>query len=61
METSKTAPMENSVGDSSVSVCGVYGLKVTDLSIMPAKTASTGFVIGRKAVDIRIKVLGLGQ
>ncbi|KAI1824102.1 alcohol oxidase-like protein [Xylaria intraflava] len=56
---------ELGVVDPSLSVYGVEGLKVADLSIVPrnigAHTANTAFVIGEKAADIIIHELGLGH
>lgn len=66
MGTCKMAPREKGgVVDPSLSVYGVEGLKVADLSIVPenvsANTGSTAFATGEKAADIFIKELGLGQ
>ncbi|PVH99526.1 alcohol oxidase [Periconia macrospinosa] len=51
------------VVDPSLSVYGVEGLKIADLSIPPlnvaANTLNTAFAIGEKAADIFIKELGL--
>lgn len=62
-----TCPMgpreENGVLDQHLSVYGVEGLKVADLSIPPlnvaANTMNTAVAIGEKAADIFIKELGL--
>ncbi|KAM0327141.1 hypothetical protein ACHAQA_006272 [Verticillium albo-atrum] len=64
MGTCKMAPREDlGVVDSSLSVYGVEGLKVADLSIPPqnvgANTGSTAYLIGEKASEIFIKELGL--
>ena len=66
MGTCKMAPKEkDGVVDPSLSVYGLEGLKIADLSIVPenvaANTGSTAFAIGEKAADIFIKELGLGQ
>ncbi|KAL2867444.1 GMC family oxidoreductase [Aspergillus lucknowensis] len=63
--TCRMAPREeDGVVDASLSVYGVQGLKVADLSIVPrnvaANTNNTALVIGEKAADILIKELGLG-
>jgi choline dehydrogenase-like flavoprotein len=51
------------VVDANLSVYGVKGLKVADLSIVPgnvaANTNATALMIGEKAADIFIKELGL--
>lgn len=56
---------EKGVVDPSLSVYGVEGLKIADLSIVPenvaANTASMAFATGEKAADIFAKELGLGQ
>lgn len=62
--TCKMLPREqNGVVDASLSVYGVKGLKVADLSIVPrnvaANTNNTALVVGEKAADIFIKELGL--
>ncbi|EFQ25853.1 GMC oxidoreductase [Colletotrichum graminicola] len=62
--TAKMAPREElGVVDSSLSVYGVDGLKVVDLSIVPenvaANTNNTAFVVGEKAADIIANELGL--
>jgi len=64
--TCKMAPRErNGVVDKDLSVYGVKGLKLADLSVPPenvgANTGNTAFVIGEKAADIFIKELGLDQ
>ncbi|KAI0849683.1 putative alcohol oxidase [Daldinia vernicosa] len=66
MGTCKMAPLEKGgVVDASLSVYGVKGLKVADLSIPPANvaanTANTAYAIGERAADIFIKELGLGN
>ncbi|KAI1463231.1 putative alcohol oxidase [Daldinia caldariorum] len=63
--TCKMAPPEQGgVVDASLSVYGVQGLKVADLSIAPgnvaANTASTAFAVGERAADIFVAELGLG-
>ncbi|KAH8665698.1 GMC oxidoreductase-domain-containing protein [Tricladium varicosporioides] len=60
--TCKMAPLaQGGVVDSNLSVYGVMGLKIADLSIPPenvaANTADTAFAIGEKAADIFIKDL----
>ena len=62
--TCKMAPLEaGGVVDANLSVYGVRGLKVADLSIPPenvgANTANTAMTIGEKAAEIFIKELGL--
>ncbi|TQN66623.1 Alcohol oxidase [Colletotrichum shisoi] len=62
--TAKMAPRADlGVVDSSLSVYGVEGLKVVDLSIVPenvgANTNNTAFVVGEKAADIIVKDLGI--
>lgn len=62
--TTKMAPRDDGgVVDSSLSVYGVEGLKVVDLSIVPenvgANTNNTAFVVGEKAADIIAKDLGI--
>ena len=62
--TCKMAPLEkNGVVDPSLSVHGLQGLKLADLSVVPknfaANTNHTALVIGEKAADIFIKELGL--
>lgn len=51
------------VVDASLSVYGVSGLKIADLSIVPknvaANTNNTALAIGEKAADIFIRELGL--
>ncbi|KAI1412251.1 alcohol oxidase [Hypoxylon sp. FL1857] len=64
--TCKMAPRDqNGVVDQYLSVYGVEGLKVADLSIMPknvaANTNNTAIAIGEKAASIFIKELGLNQ
>ncbi|KAI0383932.1 GMC oxidoreductase-domain-containing protein [Hypomontagnella monticulosa] len=64
MGTCKMAPRErNGVVDPTLSVYGVQGLKVADMSIVPgnvaANTNNTALTIGEKAADIFIKELGL--
>jgi choline dehydrogenase-like flavoprotein len=64
--TCKMAPQkEGGVVDANLSVYGVKGLKIADLSVPPANvganTANTAFMIGEKAADIFIKELGLGR
>jgi len=53
------------VVDPSLSVFGIEGLKIADLSIPPinvgANTNNTAMVIGEKAADIFIKELGLDK
>lgn len=63
--TCKMAPKENhGVVDSTLSVHGIKGLKLADLSVPPenvgANTGNTAFVIGEKAADLFIKELGIG-
>ncbi|KAI0179887.1 GMC oxidoreductase-domain-containing protein, partial [Hypoxylon sp. FL1284] len=62
--TAKMAPREDmGVVDASLSVYGVKGLKVADLSIVPenvgANTNNTAMAVGEKAADIIAKELGL--
>ncbi|KAL0932644.1 putative alcohol dehydrogenase [Colletotrichum truncatum] len=62
--TAKMAPRaDKGVVDSSLSVYGVEGLKLVDLSICPenvgANTNNTAFVVGEKASDIIAKELGI--
>ncbi|RYP57265.1 hypothetical protein DL769_009591 [Monosporascus sp. CRB-8-3] len=62
--TCKMAPLsEKGVVDGSLSVHGVEGLKIADLSIPPvnvgAHTNATALAIGEKAADIFTKELGL--
>ncbi|KAI0167220.1 alcohol oxidase-like protein [Pestalotiopsis sp. NC0098] len=62
--TCKMAPREqDGVVDETLSVYGVEGLKVADLSIPPknvaAHTNATALLIGEKAADIFIRELGL--
>lgn len=62
--TCKMAPLEKKgVVDANLSVWGVQGLKVADLSIAPenvaANTNNTALAIGEKAADIFIQELGL--
>jgi alcohol oxidase len=62
--TAKMAPREEKgVVDSSLSVYGVKGLKLADLSIVPenvgANTNNSALLVGEKAADIIIKELGL--
>lgn len=62
--TCKMAPKEaGGVVDAKLSVYGVKGLKVADMSIPPsnvaANTGNTAMAIGEKAADIIIKELGL--
>ncbi|KAF6827996.1 alcohol dehydrogenase [Colletotrichum musicola] len=62
--TAKMAPRDDlGVVDSSLSVYGVEGLKLVDLSIAPenvgANTNNTAFVVGEKAADIIAKELGI--
>ncbi|KXJ94135.1 GMC oxidoreductase [Microdochium bolleyi] len=64
--TCKMAPREDKgVVDGSLSVYGVTGLKIADLSIPPenvgANTNNTALVIGEKAADIFIRELGLAK
>jgi alcohol oxidase len=64
--TAKMAPREQKgVVDSDLSVYGVTGLKIADLSIAPenvaANTNNTALMIGEKAADIIIRELGLGR
>ncbi|KAI1114997.1 glucose-methanol-choline oxidoreductase [Nemania sp. NC0429] len=53
------------VVDASLSVFGVEGLKIADLSIVPksmaTNTNNTALAVGEKAADIFIKELGLGS
>lgn len=62
--TCKMQPREKKgVVDANLSVYGVKGLKIADLSIAPgnvaANTNATALMIGEKAADIFIKELGL--
>ncbi|CZR62706.1 related to alcohol oxidase [Phialocephala subalpina] len=62
--TCKMAPREKlGVVDANLSVYGVKGLKVADLSVPPenvgANTNNTALMIGEKAADIFIRELGL--
>lgn len=54
---------QKGVLDPSLSVYGVSGLKIADLSIAPhnvaANTNNTALAVGEKAADIFIKELGL--
>ncbi|KAI1390620.1 putative alcohol oxidase [Hypoxylon trugodes] len=64
--TCKLAPREKlGVVDSALSVYGVQGLKIADMSIPPhnigANLANTAMMIGEKAADIFIQELGLGE
>jgi alcohol oxidase len=64
--TCKMAPPEKmGVVDAKLSVYGVEGLKVADLSILPrnvaANTNNTALAIGEKAADIFIEEMGLGK
>lgn len=64
--TCKMLPRErNGVVDGSLSVYGVKGLKIADLSIVPrnvaANTNNTALAVGEKAADIFIKELGLSS
>lgn len=64
--TCKMAPRDQKgVVDGDLSVYGVKGLKLADLSVPPenvgANTGNTAFVIGERAADIFIKELGLGK
>lgn len=62
--TCKMLPRDkNGVVDANLSVYGVEGLKIADLSIVPrnvaANTNNTALAVGEKAADIFIKELGL--
>ncbi|KAI5917755.1 putative alcohol oxidase [Camillea tinctor] len=62
--TCKMAPVEKmGVVDGSLSVHGIKGLKIADMSIAPsnvsANTVNTALMIGEKAADIFIKELGM--
>lgn len=62
--TCKMLPRDQGgVVDASLSVYGVEGLKIADLSIIPrnvaANTNNTALAVGEKAADIFIKELGL--
>lgn len=64
--TCKMAPRnEGGVVDANLSVYGVQGLKVADLSVPPsniaANTNNAAMAIGEKAADIFIAELGLGE
>ncbi|KAH9983847.1 alcohol oxidase-like protein [Xylariaceae sp. FL0662B] len=64
--TCKMAPQDQmGVVDATLSVYGVQGLKVADLSIAPlnvaANTNNTAMAVGEKAADIFIKELGLDK
>jgi choline dehydrogenase-like flavoprotein len=56
-------PQEEGAVDAALSVYGVEGLKVADLSITPsnvgANTNNTALVIGERAADVFIRELGL--
>ncbi|KAJ4421721.1 hypothetical protein N0V82_003565 [Gnomoniopsis sp. IMI 355080] len=63
--TCKMRPQEEGgVVDANLSVYGVAGLKVADLSIAPqnvaANTCNTALAIGERAADIFVRELGLG-
>jgi len=60
------APREKTgVVDGNLSVYGVKGLKLADLSVPPenvgANTGNTAFLVGEKAADIFVKELGLDK
>jgi alcohol oxidase len=61
--TCKMAPRDKGGVDASLSVYGIGGLKVADLSVPPenvgANTNNTALMIGEKAADIFIKELKL--
>lgn len=62
--TCRLAPRDKGgVVDSTLSVYGLKGLKLADLSVPPgnvgANTGGTAFVLGERAADIFIKELGL--
>ncbi|KAI8959823.1 putative alcohol oxidase [Daldinia sp. FL1419] len=64
--TCSMAPLEKGgVVDANLSVYGVKGLKVADLSIPPtnvaANTADTAYAVGEKAAEIFIEELNLGN
>jgi len=64
MGTCKMAAKEDlGVVDHDLSVYGVKGLKIADLSVVPknvgANTAATAFALGEKAADIFLEELGL--
>lgn len=64
--TCKMAPLEDKgVVDANLSVYGVTGLKLADMSIPPlnvgSNTNNTALVIGEKAADIIIRELGLAS
>ncbi|KAI1120478.1 GMC oxidoreductase [Nemania abortiva] len=64
--TCKMAPLEEmGVVDENLSVHGIAGLKIADMSIVPqnvsGNTMSTALLIGERAADILIKELGLGS
>ena len=64
--TCKMAPKEKmGVTDGTLSVHGMKGLKLADLSVPPenvgANTGNTAFLVGEKAADIFVKELGLGE
>ncbi|KAI1076642.1 putative alcohol oxidase [Whalleya microplaca] len=66
MATCKMAPKENNgVVDPKLSVYGVQGLKVADISILPSNIGcnicNTSLAIAEKAADIFIQELGLGK
>lgn len=64
--TCKMVPRDQmGVVDAKLSVYGVEGLKVADLSIAPrnvvANTNNTALAVGERAADIFIRELGLGS
>jgi alcohol oxidase len=66
MGTCRMAPREKGgVVDADLSVYGVSGLKLCDLSICPgnvgANTNNTALLVGEKASDIFAKYLGIGE
>lgn len=66
MATCKMAPKENNgVVDPTLSVYGIQGLKIADISILPSNIGcnicNTSLAIAEKAADIFIQELGLGK
>ena len=64
--TCKMAPKDKKgVVDVTLSVHGIKGLKLADLSVPPenigANTGNTAFLVGEKAADIFVKELGIGE
>lgn len=64
--TCKMAPREDKgVVDPKLSVYGIQGLKLADLSIPPgnvgANTGGTAYLVGERAADLFIQELGIGK